>query len=120
MKLLNLQKMTTEQKLGMTYCARPGCQEDYDFVFEQIKKRALGCVQVSPKRPDRVKQILELADYPILIICDCENGYPTSDLPKISHNANVYLRQDDIPNFLYFFFNNFRNCLKDKVNDGCN
>ncbi|MBE5765853.1 MAG: hypothetical protein E7335_01570 [Clostridiales bacterium] len=28
-----------------------------------------------------------------------------ADLPKISHNANVYLRQDDIPNFLYFFFN---------------
>lgn len=27
-----------------------------------------------------------------------------SNLPKISHNANVYLRQDDIPNFLHFFF----------------
>ena len=84
MNLLKLDEMTTEQKLGMTFCARPGCQEDYDFVFELIKKRALGCVQVSPKRPDRVKQVLELADYPILIICDCENGYPTSDLPKIS------------------------------------
>ncbi len=28
-----------------------------------------------------------------------------SNLPKISHNANVYLRQDDIENFLHFFFN---------------
>lgn len=28
-----------------------------------------------------------------------------SNLPKISHNANLYLRQDDIPNFLHFFFN---------------
>ena len=28
-----------------------------------------------------------------------------ADLPKISHNANLYLRQDDIPNFLRFFFN---------------
>ena len=27
-----------------------------------------------------------------------------SNLPKISHNANIYLRQDDIPNFLHFFF----------------
>lgn len=27
-----------------------------------------------------------------------------SNLPKISHNANIYLRQDDIPNFLRFFF----------------
>lgn len=28
-----------------------------------------------------------------------------SNLPKISHNANLYLRQDDIENFLHFFFN---------------
>ncbi len=28
-----------------------------------------------------------------------------SNLPKISHNANLCLRQDDIPNFLRFFFN---------------
>lgn len=27
-----------------------------------------------------------------------------SNLPKISHIANIYLRQDDIPNFLHFFF----------------
>ena len=26
-------------------------------------------------------------------------------LPKISHNANIYLRQDDIPNFLRFWMN---------------
>jgi hypothetical protein len=28
-----------------------------------------------------------------------------ADLPKISHNANLYLLQDDIPGFLRFFFN---------------
>ena len=28
-----------------------------------------------------------------------------ADLPKVSHNANIYLRHDDIPNFLRFFFN---------------
>ena len=82
MHLLKLEEMTTEQKLGMTYCARPGCDEDYEFVFEMIKKRALGCVQVSPKRPDRVKQIRELADYPIIIVCDVEGGFPGSDLPR--------------------------------------
>lgn len=27
-----------------------------------------------------------------------------SNLPKISHNANIYLREDDVPNFLHFFF----------------
>lgn len=75
--------MTVEQKLGMTYCARPNSSEDFEFVFELIKKRALGCVQVAPTRPERVKQIKDLADYPILIICDCETGFPTSDIPKI-------------------------------------
>ena len=82
MKLLNLEEMTIEQKLGMTYCARPGCPEDWDFIFEQIKKRAIGCIQVSFKRPDRVKQILETADYPIIIVCDTEGGFPGSDLPR--------------------------------------
>lgn len=28
-----------------------------------------------------------------------------SNLPKIAHNSNVYLREDDIPSFLRFFFN---------------
>ena len=28
-----------------------------------------------------------------------------ANLPKVSHNADIYLRQDDIPNFLHFFFN---------------
>lgn len=83
MKLLKLEEMTVEQKLGMTYCARPNSNDDYEFIFELIKKRALGCVQVAPTRPERVKQIKELADYPILIICDCETGFPTSDIPKI-------------------------------------
>lgn len=83
MHFLKLEELTTEQKLGMTYCARPNTPEDYEFVFELIKKRALGCVQVAPTRPERVQQIKELADYPILIICDCETGFPTSDIPKI-------------------------------------
>lgn len=83
MQFLKLEDLTTEQKLGMTYCARPLNDEDWEFVFELIKKRALGCVQAPPNKPERVKQILEIADYPILIICDCETGFPTSDIPKI-------------------------------------
>ena len=81
MRFLKLEELTTEQKLGMTYCARPNTPEDWEFVFELIEKRALGCVQVPPTRPERVKEILEKADYPILIICDCETGFPTSAVP---------------------------------------
>lgn len=82
MHMLKLEEMTTEQKLGMTYCARPGCDEDYEFVLELIKKRAVACVQVSPKRPDRVKMLREAADYPLVIVCDTEGGFPGSDLPR--------------------------------------
>ncbi len=84
MKLLKLEELTTEQKLGMTYCARPDKPEDFDCVIEMVKNHALGSVQVSPTQPEMVKRIKEAADYPILIICDCERGFPTSDLPKIS------------------------------------
>ena len=43
-----------------------------------------------------------------------QKGLPTNDawfwhcftiLPKASHNANIYLRQDDVPNFLRFWMN---------------
>ena len=55
MRFLKLEELTTEQKLGMTYCARPNTPEDWEFVFELIEKRALGCIQVPPTRPERVK-----------------------------------------------------------------
>ena len=95
MRFLKLEEMNTEQKLGMTYCARPNTPEDWEFVFELIEKRALGCVQVPPTRPERVKEILEKADYPILIICDCETGFPTSDIPKIPLAALSACNNDD-------------------------
>jgi beta-glucosidase-like glycosyl hydrolase len=40
-------------------------------------------VQISPNRPERANQIQEMADYPILIICDCETGFPPCEIPKI-------------------------------------
>ncbi len=75
-------EMTTEQKLGMLYCARRFEEEDMDFIIEMVKKRALGCVQSYPQRPEITKRILQEADYPILMICDTERGFPTSTLPK--------------------------------------
>ena len=75
-------EMTTEQKLGMLYCARRFEEEDMEFIIEMVKKRALGCVQAYPQRPEILKRILDAADYPILIICDTERGFPTSELPK--------------------------------------
>ena len=84
MKTLKLEELNVEQKLGMLYCARPKSDEDIDYTVELIKKHALGCVQLSPKKPHYIQRVREAADYPLLIICDTEKGFPTSDLPKIS------------------------------------
>ncbi len=81
--LLDINSMTVEQKLGMVFCARKFDEDSLDFTIELIKKRALGCVQCSPFQQDIVDRILAAADYPILVFCDTELGFPSSKLPKI-------------------------------------
>lgn len=76
-------KMTTEQKLGMLFCARRFEEEDIQFIIEMINKKALGCVQLNASTPEISKRILSEAQYPILVINDTERGFPTSELPKI-------------------------------------
>lgn len=75
---LNPDEMTLEQKLGMLYCARPFKDHDLEFTLELIKKRALGSVQVPPTKPHYMQKIKEVADYPIIVVCDTETGFPTS------------------------------------------
>ena len=83
MKPLKLEEMTTEQKLGMLYCARLFNETSLNFALELIKKRALGSVQISPKKKDFVKKVLDTADYPIIIVCDTETRFPTSEKQPI-------------------------------------
>ena len=78
-----LEEMTLEQKLGMTYCARPFMESDIDFTLELIRKRLIGSVQVPPSKPHLMKMIHEVADYPIIIVCDTETGYPKSEKQQI-------------------------------------
>lgn len=80
---LNIENMTIEQKLGMVFCARKFSEEDIEFIIELIKKHALGCVQLPANYPGIVERILKEADYPILVFNDAEDGFPTTDLPKI-------------------------------------
>ena len=75
---LNPEELTLEQKLGMLYCARPFRDHDLEFTLKLIKKRALGSVQVPPTKPHYMQKIKEAADYPIIIVCDTETGFPTS------------------------------------------
>ncbi|MBE7042372.1 MAG: hypothetical protein E7399_02640 [Ruminococcaceae bacterium] len=76
-------KMTTEQKLGMLFCARKFEEEDIQFIIEMLKKKALGCIQLPAGYREITSRILAEIDYPVLIINDTETGFPTSKLPKI-------------------------------------
>lgn len=80
---LKLEELTTEQKLGLTYCARPFRDADLEFTLELIKKRIIGSVQVPPKKTEYMRRIKEVADYPIIIVCDTETGFPVSQRQQI-------------------------------------
>lgn len=80
---LTIEHMTTEQKLGMLFCARRFKEEDIQYIIELVKKRALGCIQLPAGHPNICERILSEADYPILVFNDAEDGFPTTRLPKI-------------------------------------
>ena len=80
---LKIEEMTLEQKIGMVLCVRRFQEEDLEFIFELLKKRAIGCIQFREHQDELNKKILDAADYPILVIGDAERGFPVSDLPKI-------------------------------------
>lgn len=81
--LLNIDNMTTEQKLSMLLCIRSFNDNDMEFVMEMVKKRAISCIQANPRKPEQWRKIVEAADYPIIVINDMEQGFPPSDLPQI-------------------------------------
>lgn len=82
MKELKFEELSIEQKLGMVSVATINTRQtpEYEkFVFDLIKNHALGCVWVQQgfcddDMPGLVKEIREIADYPILIVQDAESG----------------------------------------------
>ena len=77
--------LTQEQKLGLLLCAQTNHGEgDLAFVLKLIRERSLGSVWVPFHQKDRdevIRRIREAADYPIMIMCDAENGYPGYEIP---------------------------------------
>ncbi|MBO7762635.1 MAG: hypothetical protein J6T24_07550, partial [Clostridia bacterium] len=74
---LDRSKLTTEQKIGLLYCANVSANkpENIDYVIEMIKDHRLGSIWIQPgvgHREKTIARILEAADYPILIMCDAE------------------------------------------------
>ena len=81
--MFDIKQMTIEQKIGMVLCARRFHPEDVVFTKELIKKRAVGCIQFHAKDREIIEDVMSVADYPIIVVNDTENGFPTSDLPKV-------------------------------------
>jgi len=99
MKELKFEELTLEQKFGLVITLNPcgymheypdwdWANEENDFLFDLIKKRALGAVWITPTIPkaqELMKKVKDLADYPILIITDAESGLGDYKIGK--HNA---------------------------------
>ena len=80
---LKLEEMSLEQKIGFLIAFRKShntTADDLEFLREMIKKRCVGAVQIAvkPGCEDDVREIVELADYPILIGADMEQGFQLS------------------------------------------
>lgn len=117
MRNLKLEELSVEQKIGMVLCARNFSyddEENLEFTFDLIRNHALGCVQVPYKKPDIIKKIKEIADYPILMILDMEMGFPTSQLPPV---PMMSLSACDKPEYYQAFA---RAMVTDAINAGCN
>lgn len=114
LKELNFEELTLEQKFGLMLTLNPygygydgihkkyeWAKEENEFLFDLIKKRALGAVWIVPGMPDAeelMKKVLELADYPILIFTDAESGIGNYKIGK--HNA---LGRADSEELAYIF-----------------
>ncbi len=79
LKELQFEDLTIKQKLGMAmiaHCGRDDC--DVDYIEELVRERAVGAVWVMPKNGEYdwvIKRLLEIADYPLLVFTDAENGF---------------------------------------------
>ena len=75
---LKLEELSVKQKIGMCMCASIlNNEESNKFTYELIKNHSLGAVWINPTVKDfeeRIKEVYEAADYPILIIRDSEGG----------------------------------------------
>ena len=99
MKELDRATLSTEQKLGLLLCANigPHGERDVDDAIEMIRDHRLGSVWVAfnhPKRDEMIARVREAADYPILIMCDAENGHPGYTIPAAIALSAAGARED--------------------------
>ena len=80
MKELKLKELTVKQKLGMVMVGQikgPGTEDNTEYALEMIRNHSLGGIWINPKLANAeevMAKVKEAADYPILIMCDAEEG----------------------------------------------
>ena len=75
-KEIKFEELTTKQKLGFVTIATVHdriTEEQMDYIKRLIKEHAVGAIWVNT--PSRVEELKAVADYPILVMCDAEEGY---------------------------------------------
>ena len=85
MKELNLSELSIKQKVGLTMCGHINNQWDEKktednilYALDMIKNHSLGAIWVCRNFDgweDAIKRVKEVADYPILIMTDAEQGF---------------------------------------------
>ena len=104
MQALKKENLTLEQKLGMTLCANLAFgEEDFENALEMIKDHRLGGVwiQDSPHLDEYVRRIREVADYPVVVICDAEQGAGENLIPQQLAITAAGAKDEDAYSFGY-------------------
>lgn len=104
MKELKFEELSLNQKMGML---APGVfirdghwdkfEENMEYILNLIRNHSLGAVWVSPrlkKTKEIIKAVKEVADYPILIFTDAENGLGEHLIGR--HNAIGIAGSEDL------------------------
>ncbi|MBO7762262.1 MAG: hypothetical protein J6T24_05650 [Clostridia bacterium] len=82
---LDIDTLTARQKLGLLLCPmlKPD-EKEIEAALAMIREHRLGAVWVSHNmkgRDEIIARVKEAADYPILIMCDAEDGHPDYPIP---------------------------------------
>ncbi len=86
MRTIKLSELTREQKMGMLLCSHPTLGEhELEETIRLVKAHALGSVWIQHEAPgaqELINRIKEAADYPVLIMCDSEEGVDGHKIPQ--------------------------------------
>ena len=85
---LDRASLTIEQKLGLLLCTTLAYgEDDVEDALALVRNHALGGIWLQPRHPnfaERIRRVLDAADYPIIVIGDSEEGYGDYKIPSRS------------------------------------